>query len=86
MSKQDIADFEATIQKVCEKYRKTLTHCELVGTLDTVKMGYHIHTLQSFEDTEMCETPVIKDEQALPKPEPMKKLSGSPLPMEVANA
>ncbi len=82
MSKQDIADFESAIQKVCEKFREKLTHCELVGTLDTVKMGYHIRTIQSFEETERCETPVIKDEQAMPKPELMKKHSGSPLPAE----
>jgi hypothetical protein len=51
MSKQAIADFEAGLNKLCESYREKLTHAELVGTLDTVKMGYHIATIQSFEET-----------------------------------
>ena len=79
MSVQDIADFEAQLTKLCEFWRAKLTHAELVGALDTVKMGYHIRTIQSFEETEMCETPVIGGEQALGTPS-----AGSPIP-EVAD-
>ena len=49
MSTQDIADFESGLNKLCEEFREKLSHAELVGTLDTVKMGYHIATLQNFE-------------------------------------
>jgi len=85
MSKQAIADFEAQLQKLCEFWLKKLTHAELVGTLDTVKMGYHIRTFQNFEDTEQSETPVIQGEQAnapVNIRDPIKKNSGSPVPVK----
>lgn len=84
--------FESAIQKICEKFREKLTHAELVGTLDTIKMGYHIRTIQSFEETEQCEAPAIIPGSVTitDKPEPVKsrrikKHSGSPLPAEVAD-
>lgn len=50
MSKQTIADFEAEIQEVCEKYREKLAHAELVGVLDNVKVSYQVATLQNFNE------------------------------------
>jgi hypothetical protein len=47
MKEQDIADFENEIRKVCERNREKLIHADLVGVLDTVKMSYHIATIQS---------------------------------------
>ncbi len=91
MSKQNIAEFEAAIRKVCENYREKLTHAEWCGTLDNVKVGYQIRTIQSFEETEMCETPVIKDEQANAPIEgehildEIARKEGSPVPAEVAD-
>lgn len=73
--KQDIVNFEAQLQKLCEFWRAKLTHAELVGTLDTVKMGYHIGTIQGFEEPEV---PVpLKDDTSSNK--------GSPLPVETGN-
>lgn len=93
MSVQDIATFEAQLTKLCEHWRVKLTHAELVGVLDTVKMCYHIRTIQSFEETEICETPVIKGEQAtapVKVPNSIRKKLGkttnaSPVPEEVAD-
>lgn len=50
MSKQNIADFEAGLNKLCESYREKLTHAELVGTLDNVKFAYQAATLSAFEE------------------------------------
>lgn len=79
MSIKDIAEFEAQLQKLCEFWKAKMTHAELAGVLDTVKMGYHIRTIRKMEETELCETPVIRCEQATAPPIP----SGSPLPAEV---
>lgn len=75
MSVQQISEFESQVRKLCEHWRTKLTHCELVGVLDVVKMGYHIKTIQAFGESEQSETPVIDGEQA--------RLEGSPLPAEV---
>lgn len=76
MSKQDIADFEAGLNKLCEFYCQKLTHAELVGTLDTVKMGYHIETIRQITEPEIG--------APLPETEITAK-GGSPLPAEVGN-
>ena len=41
---QTIVDFESELNQICDSYRERLSHAELVGVLDTVKMGYHIGT------------------------------------------
>lgn len=84
MSKQDIANFETQLQKLCEFWRAKLTHAELVGVLDTVKMGYHIRTIQSFEEPEVPAP--LKDDNSSNKGHsfiPIEKSKGSPLPEEV---
>lgn len=65
MSRQAIADFEAQLKKLCEYWLPKMTHAELVGTLDTVKVMYHIETINSFDEKPMLsETPVINGIQA----------------------
>jgi len=90
---RDIAKFESEIQKVCEKYREKLSHAELVGTLDTVKMGYHIRTIQGFEAE--VPAPLKEDDTSSNKGSPLgvsllemkdgkisKIAKGSPVPAE----
>lgn len=40
MHNEEISKFEEQLRKLCEFWRVKLTHAELVGTLDTVKIGY----------------------------------------------
>jgi len=77
MPKQDIANFETQLQKLCEFWRQKLTHAELVGVLDTVKMGYHIRTIQSFEEPEIA-APILDEKDTSTN-------KGSPLPAAVAH-
>lgn len=51
MKEQDIADFEFAIREICEQYREKLAHASLVGVLDTVKMSYHIATIENISET-----------------------------------
>ena len=76
MSKQDIAEFEEQLKKVCEFWRERLTHCQLVGTLDTVKMIYHVETINSFN-----ERPVPAVPAPVKVPEKIRKKLGSPVPV-----
>ena len=50
---KNIVEFEAQLTKLCEFWRAKLCHADLVGTLDTVKMIYHIKTIQNFEEPEV---------------------------------
>lgn len=61
MSKQTITDFEAGLNKLCESFRENLTHAELVGVLDNVKVAYQVATLQSFEEPVKSKSPSPKE-------------------------
>jgi hypothetical protein len=73
MSAKDVAEFEVQLNKLCEHWRQRMTHAELVGVLDTMKMVYHIRTIESGEE---IAAPVNFRE-------PVKVNSGSPLPAKV---
>ncbi len=70
---KDIADFETEIRKVCELYREKLPHAALVGTLDTVKMSYHIATIQNFTVPPVSESPTPHSHLSNESPAPVKK-------------
>ena len=80
MSKQDIAEFEEQLKKVCEFWRERLTHCQLVGTLDTVKMIYHVETINSFNERPVPAVPAPIS-KALAREAAANALGGSPVPV-----
>ncbi len=59
--KQDIADFESGLNLLCEEYREKLSHAELVGVLDNVKVAYQVATIQSFEEPIKDKSPSSKE-------------------------
>lgn len=80
MSVQDIVDFEAQLRKLWDFWQPKLTHGEMVGTWEIVRLDYQLGRLMDNAKTEMCETPVIGGEQAMGK-----STTGSPIPAEVTD-
>jgi len=72
MSVQDIADFEAGVQKLCEFYKHKLLHCEIVGVLDNIKVDRQLGTIEAMRKKPEPEVPA-------PVQELGPKKSGSPI-------
>ena len=53
MSRKEVAEFESQLLKLCEHWKDKMTHAELVGVLDTVRIMYHIETINSFRDVKL---------------------------------
>lgn len=91
MSVQDIADFEAQLQKLCEFWKAKLSLAELAGTMDNVKTIMQIERYQELVKPEMCETPIVKDEQAnapvthQSERERVARTGGASPPIEIGN-
>ena len=77
MSVQDIADFEAQLQKLCEFWKKKLSCAEITGTLDTIKTIFQIERYNELVSKE--------PEVVAPVQELGPGSNGSPIPTEVAD-
>ena len=74
--KQDVEEFESKLRALWEEYKAKLTHGEMVGTWEIVRLDYMVGTL--LDNTIPVESPALQPAGALKLP----GVPGSPIPKE----
>ncbi len=67
--KQDVVDFEFKFRKLWDEYKSKLTHGEMVGTCEIVKLDYMVGTLLDNTVTEPGGDLKLPGESGSPIPE-----------------